>query len=174
VSLVGLTMPALTFALFLDRILNGLTRPFFGWVSDHIGREQTMFIAFMLEGLGIIALANLGTNPVWFVLLSGLVFFAWGEIYSLFPSTVTDTYGATYATTNTGLMYTAKGTAAILVPFTSLIAAKGNWHPVFMMAATLAIVAALMAIVVLRPMRSAYSSRLGSGSVDPAAKLATR
>jgi OFA family oxalate/formate antiporter-like MFS transporter len=174
VSLIGLTMPALTFALFLDRILNGLTRPFFGWVSDQIGREQTMFIAFLLEGLGIIALANLGTNPVWFVLLSGLVFFAWGEIYSLFPSTVTDTYGATYATTNTGLMYTAKGTAAILVPFTSLIAAKGNWHPVFIMAATLAIMAALMAILVLKPMRSAYTSRLGSGSVDPTAKLATR
>jgi OFA family oxalate/formate antiporter-like MFS transporter len=174
VSLVGLTMPALTFALFLDRILNGLTRPFFGWVSDHIGREQTMFVAFMLEGLGIIALANLGTNPVWFVILSGLVFFAWGEIYSLFPSTVTDTYGATYATTNTGFMYTAKGTAAILVPFTSLIAAKGNWHPVFMMAATLAIIAALLAILVLKPMRSAYTSRLGSGSVDATAKLATR
>jgi len=172
VSLLGLTMPALTFALFLDRILNGLTRPFFGWVSDHIGREQTMFIAFVIEGLGIIALANLGTNPVWFVVLSGLVFFAWGEIYSLFPSTVTDTYGATYATTNTGFMYTAKGTAAILVPFTSLIAAKGNWHPVFMMAATLAIIAGLMAIFVLKPMRAAYTSR-PVGAVDTGAKLAT-
>ena len=175
VSLIGLTMPALTFALFFDRILNGLTRPFFGWVSDHIGREQTMFIAFMLEGLGIIALANLGTNAVWFVVLSGLVFFAWGEIYSLFPSTVTDTYGATYATTNTGFMYTAKGTAAILVPFTSIIAAKGNWHPVFMLASILAIVAALMALFVLKPMRAAYTSRLSSGGVDAAAaKLATR
>jgi MFS transporter, OFA family, oxalate/formate antiporter len=173
VSLVGLTMPALTFALFLDRILNGLTRPFFGWVSDHIGREQTMFIAFMLEGLGILALANLGTNPAWFVVLSGLVFFAWGEIYSLFPSTVTDTYGATYATTNTGLMYTAKGTAAILVPFTSVMAAKGNWHPVFILAATLAIVAALLALVVLKPLRSSYTNRL-SGSVEGTPKLATR
>jgi len=173
VSLIGLTMPALTFALFFDRILNGLTRPFFGWVSDHIGREQTMFIAFLLEGLGIIALANLGTNPVWFVILSGLVFFAWGEIYSLFPSTVTDTYGATYATANTGFMYTAKGTAAILVPFTSIIAAKGNWHPVFMMASALAIIAAFMAIFVLKPMRAAYTSR-PAGTVDAGAKLATR
>jgi len=173
VSLIGLTMPALTFALFFDRILNGLTRPFFGWVSDHIGREQTMFIAFLLEGLGIIALANLGTNPVWFVILSGLVFFAWGEIYSLFPSTVTDTYGATYATANTGFMYTAKGTAAILVPFTSIIAAKGNWHPVFMMASALAIIAAFMAIFVLKPMRAAYTSRPVS-TVDTGAKLATR
>jgi OFA family oxalate/formate antiporter-like MFS transporter len=174
VSILGLTLPALTFALTIDRILNGLTRPFFGWVSDQIGREQTMFIAFILEGLGIIALANLGTNPVWFVVLSGLVFFAWGEIYSLFPSTVTDTYGATYATTNTGFMYTAKGTASILVPFTSLIAAKGNWHPVFMMAATMAIIAGLMAVFVLKPMRSAYTSRLGTGTVDATAKLATR
>ena len=173
VSLLGLTMPALTFALTLDRILNGLTRPFFGWVSDQIGREQTMFIAFLLEGLGIIALANFGTNPVLFVVLSGLVFFAWGEIYSLFPSTVTDTYGATYATTNTGLMYTAKGTAAILVPFTSVIAAKGNWHPVFMMAATMNIIAAFAAILILKPMRSAYTNRL-SGGVDASAKLATR
>ena len=105
-----------------------------------------------------------------FVILSGLVFFAWGEIYSLFPSTVTDTYGATYATTNTGLMYTAKGTAALLVPFTSIIAAKGNWHPVFMMAATLNIIAALMAIVVLKPMRAAYTSK--SSGAEPAPKWA--
>src|SRR5438874_276040 len=167
VSLIGLTMPALTFALSIDRILNGLTRPFFGWVSDQIGREQTMFIAFLLEGLGIIALANLGTDPVMFVLLSGLVFFAWGEIYSLFPSIVTDTFGATYATTNTGLMYTAKGTASLLVPLTSVIAAKGNWHPVFMTAAILNILAALMAIVVLKPMRSSYTSRTGTVSATP-------
>src|ERR1700732_5136696 len=172
VSLIGLTMPALTFALSIDRILNGLCRPFFGWVSDQIGREQTMLIAFLLEGVGIIALANLGTDPVWFVLLSGLVFFAWGEIYSLFPATVTDTFGARYATTNTGLMYTAKGTAALLVPFTSIIAAKGNWHPVFMTAAGLNIVAALMAIVVLKPLRAAYTNR--TATLDTTANLATR
>jgi OFA family oxalate/formate antiporter-like MFS transporter len=171
VSLIGITLPALTFALSLDRILNGLCRPFFGWVSDRIGREQTMLIAFLLEGVGIIALANYGTNPVSFVLLSGLVFFAWGEIYSLFPATVTDTFGAMYATTNTGLMYTAKGTAALLVPVASVwVAAKGNWHAVFMTAAVLNILAALMAVVVLKPMRSAYTSRPASVG---AAKLAT-
>jgi len=170
VSLIGLTMPALTFALFLDRILNGLTRPFFGWVSDRIGREQTMFIAFLLEGIGIIALGNLGSDLVLFVVLSGLVFFAWGEIYSLFPSTVTDTFGAAYATTNTGLMYTAKGTAAILVPFTSVLAAKGNWHVVFYLAAAMNIIAALAAILVLKPLRSGYTSRTGKGvgSATPA------
>src|SRR6202047_5544035 len=172
VSLIGLTLPALTFALTIDRVLNGLCRPFFGWVSDHIGREQTMLIAFALEGFGILALASFGTNPVLFVLLSGLVFFAWGEIYSLFPATVTDTYGTRYATANTGLMYTAKGTAALLVPFTSIIAAKGNWHPVFMTAAGLNIVAALMAIVVLKPLRAAYTNR--TATLDTTANLATR
>jgi len=172
VSLIGLTLPALTFALTIDRVLNGLCRPFFGWVSDHIGREQTMLIAFALEGFGILALASFGTNPVLFVLLSGLVFFAWGEIYSLFPATVTDTYGTRYATANTGLMYTAKGTASLLVPLGNvLVAAYGSWHPVFMASAALNILAALMAIFVLKPMRSAYTNR--SATVDASAKLAT-
>ena len=169
VSLIGLTMPALTFALFLDRILNGLTRPFFGWVSDQIGREQTMFIAFLLEGLGIIALANFGTNPVLFVVLSGLVFFAWGEIYSLFPATCTDTFGTKYATTNTGLLYTAKGTAAILVPYgNELSKMTGSWHAVFVIAAAANIVAAILAILVLKPMRAAYNSRAAGGMVGAA------
>ena len=94
VSLLGLTLPALTFALTIDRVLNGICRPFFGWVSDQIGRENTMFIAFLLEGVGIYALLLCSrNNPVLFVILSGLVFFAWGEIYSLFPATCTDLYG---------------------------------------------------------------------------------
>ena len=116
VTLIGMTMTAVTFAATIDRVLNGLTRPFFGWISDMIGRENTMFIAFGIEGVGIWALYMLGHDPVWFVILSGLVFFAWGEIYSLFPSTCTDTFGAKFATTNAGLLYTAKGTAALLVP----------------------------------------------------------
>jgi OFA family oxalate/formate antiporter-like MFS transporter len=108
VSLLGITLPALTFALSIDRVLNGFTRPFFGWVSDHIGRENTMFIAFALEAAGILALGAYGHDPLLFVLLGGVVFFAWGEIYSLFPSICTDCYGTKYATTNAGLLYTAK------------------------------------------------------------------
>src|SRR6266567_8722353 len=111
VSMLGITLAALPFALSIDRILNGLTRPFFGWVSDRIGRENTMFIAFSLEAFGIWLLSAFGESPVAFVIISGLVFFAWGEIYSLFPSTCTDTFGTKYATTNAGLLYTAKGTA---------------------------------------------------------------
>jgi MFS transporter, OFA family, oxalate/formate antiporter len=154
VSILGLTLPALTFALTIDRVLNGVCRPFFGWVSDHIGRENTMFIAFFIEGVGIYALLLFAGNPVFFVILSGLVFFAWGEIYSLFPATCTDIYGRKFATTNYGMLYTAKGTAALLVPLANVLTtATGSWHAVFYVAAILNIIAALTAIVVLKPMR---------------------
>src|SRR5215831_5381217 len=154
VSILGLTLPALSFALSIDRVLNGVCRPFFGWVSDNIGRENTMFIAFLVEGIGIYALLSFANNPVMFVILSGLVFFAWGEIYSLFPATCTDIYGKKFATTNYGLLYTAKGTAALLVPLGNvLMSATGSWTAVFVIAAVLNIIAAVMAPTVLRPMR---------------------
>jgi OFA family oxalate/formate antiporter-like MFS transporter len=157
VSLLGLTLPALTFALAIDRVLNGLTRPFFGWVSDRIGRENTMFVAFAIEAIGIVALSKFGHSPTAFVVLTGIVFFAWGEIYSLFPATCGDTFGPKFAATNAGLLYTAKGTAALLVPFTSIVtAATGSWHAVFMLASGMAAVAALLALFVLKPMRRAY------------------
>jgi len=154
VSILGLTLPALTFALTIDRVLNGLTRPFFGWVSDNIGRERTMLIAFMFEGIGIACLYKFGQNPFMFVILSGLVFFAWGEIYSLFPSTNADTFGSKFAAANAGLLYTAKGTASLLVPLSSVLKdATGTWEAVFMAAAVMNIAAALIAWFVLRPMR---------------------
>jgi OFA family oxalate/formate antiporter-like MFS transporter len=154
VTLMAMTMTTVTFAATLDRILNGLTRPFFGWVSDMIGRENTMFIAFGLEGVGIWALYMLGQNPMWFVLLSGIVFFAWGEIYSLFPSTCTDTFGAKFATTNAGLLYTAKGTAALLVPLANYVQqTTGTWNGVFLIAAGANILASLLALLALKPWR---------------------
>ena len=154
VNIMGLVLPALTFALAIDRVLNGLTRPFFGWVSDKIGREPTMLFAFALESIGILALYTFGQNPIAFVILTGLVFFAWGEIYSLFPSTCADTFGSKFAATNAGLLYTAKGTASLLVPLSSVLTAMtGNWHAVFIVASILNMMAALMAWFVLRPMR---------------------
>jgi OFA family oxalate/formate antiporter-like MFS transporter len=154
VSLVGITLPALTFALSIDRLLNGITRPLFGWVSDRIGREVTMFIAFGLEGLAILALSKFGHTPIMFVVLTGLVFFAWGEIYSLFPATSGDTFGTKFAAANAGLLYTAKGTAALLVPFSSMLtAATGSWHLVFWIAAGLNIATALLAVLALYPLR---------------------
>jgi len=157
---IGWTMTAITWAATIDRILNGLTRPFFGWVSDQIGREQTMFMAFALEGIGIYALYLYGSDPLWFVLLSGFVFFAWGEIYSLFPSTCTDTFGSKFAATNAGLLYTAKGTAALLVPFGSRIQeATGSWDTVFLIAAGANILASALALFVLKPWRARVIER---------------
>jgi MFS transporter, OFA family, oxalate/formate antiporter len=125
-------------------------------VSDQIGRENTMFIAFLIEGVGIYLLLRFAEDPLWFVVLSGLVFFAWGEIYSLFPAACADIYGRRFATTNYGLLYTAKGTAAILVPLGNVLtSATGSWSSVFLIASALNIVAAVMALVVLKPMRLA-------------------
>ncbi|BDB27768.1 oxalate/formate MFS antiporter [Cupriavidus sp. P-10] len=160
ISILGLTLPALTFALTIDRVLNGLTRPFFGWISDHIGRERTMFFAFGVEAIGILLLSKYGHHPVAFVILTGVVFFAWGEIYSLFPATCGDTFGPKFAATNAGLLYTAKGTAALLVPFSSVITtATGSWHAVFMVASGMAALTAIMALFVLKPMREAHARK---------------
>src|SRR2546421_11973946 len=113
-----------------------------------------MFIAFFIEGVGIYCLLLSAGHPMLFVILSGLVFFAWGEIYSLFPATCTDIYGRTFATTNYGMLYTAKGTAALLVPLANVLTtATGSWHAVFYVAAILNVVAAIMALAVLRPLR---------------------
>ena len=154
------TLPALIFALSLDRILNGVTRPFFGWTSDRIGRENTMLIAFGVEAVAIWALGTLGQDPVLFVILSGLVFFAWGEIYSLFPSTCTDSFGAQYAATNAGLLYTAKGAASLLVPLGNILASEdGGWRMVFVLAAAMNAAAALAAPLLLKPLRTRHEVR---------------
>ena len=167
VSLIGITLPALTFALAIDRVLNGLTRPFFGWVSDNIGRENTMFLAFGVEALGILALYTFGHDPVLFVILTGMVFFAWGEIYSLFPSTCADTFGAKYAAANAGMLYTAKGTASLLVPLSSMLTAMtGNWHAVFIVASVMNAAAALLAWFVLKPMRRQQMEEASSAVSD--------
>ena len=122
-----------------------------------------MLIAFGLEAIGIWALSAFGHDPVMFVILSGLVFFAWGEIYSLFPSTCTDVYGVTYATTNAGLLYTAKGTASLLVPLGNVLAqATGSWRAVFLVAAAMNLAAALAAPLVLRPLRRRHEAALAT------------
>jgi OFA family oxalate/formate antiporter-like MFS transporter len=162
VSLVGITLAALPFALSLDRIMNGATRPFFGWVSDNIGRENTMFIAFGAEGLAILLLLKLAHIPVMFVVLSGLVFFAWGEIYSLFPAIAGDLFGQKFATTNYGALYTAKGTASLLVPIGSIVAASTkSWVPIFALAVAFDFTAALLALFVLKPLRARVVARAG-------------
>jgi OFA family oxalate/formate antiporter-like MFS transporter len=155
VSLLGITLLALPFALSINRITNGVSRPFFGWVSDRIGRETTMLVAFAIEGVAILLLSQFGRNPVAFVLVTALVFFAYGEIYSLFPAICGDAYGRKFAAANAGLLYVAKGVSSLLVPLASIVAAStSGWRGVFVAAAILNFIAALMAIFVLKPLRS--------------------
>jgi oxalate/formate antiporter len=151
-------LAALPLALTIDRITNGLTRPFFGWVSDHIGRENTMAIAFLMEACAVAAMVLLRDNTLLFVLLSGVVFFGWGEIFSLFPSTLTDTFGTKSATTNYGFLYMAQGVGSVLgAPVAALIYAKaGSWLPVFAIIITMDALTGILALVALKPMRKNY------------------
>ena len=154
VTLLGITAPALLFALSLNNLMNGVSRPLFGWVSDWLGREMTMFLTFLPEGIGILYLDRYGSNPVFFVILAGLVFFAWGNIFSIFPALTSDHFGNKYATTNYALLYTAKGCAAFFVPIGSILAARtGSWHLTLVIAAAANVVAALLMLLVLRPIR---------------------
>ncbi len=145
----------LTAALIIDNIANGTARPLFGWISDHIGREVTMAIAFGLGGIAYWLLVVLGTAPWAFVLFAAFIFLTWGEIFSLFPSTCTDTFGPQFATVNLGLLYTAKGTSAFLVPVANLIkASTGSWYTVFVVTALMNFIVVALALFVLKPMRA--------------------
>jgi MFS transporter, OFA family, oxalate/formate antiporter len=148
---------ALPLALTIDRFTNGLTRPFFGWLSDRIGREQTMGLAFGLEGVAMFVWLSTRENPLLFVLLSGVVFFGWGEIFSLFPSTLTDTFGGRHATTNYGFLYMAQGVGSVLGgPLAAwLHEATKSWVVVFSVMIVLDLLAATLAVAVLRPLRAA-------------------
>lgn len=164
-------MGALPLALTIDRFTNGLTRPFFGWVSDRIGREPTMLIAFGLEAIAMTLWLLTRDNTLLFVLLSGLVFFGWGEIFSLFPSTLTDTFGERHATTNYGFLYMAQGVGSIFGgPLSAhLHEISGSWLPVFAVAISLDALTALLAIAVLKPMRERYLSANASTEGGPKA-----
>jgi OFA family oxalate/formate antiporter-like MFS transporter len=173
VNLLGFQMAALTFAISLDRLFDGFGRPFFGWVSDQIGRENTMFIAFGTGAAMLLTLANYGHNPTTFVLATAVYFLVFGEIYSLFPATCGDTFGAKFATTNAGMLYTAKGTASLLVPLANIAAASYGWHLVFVIAVGLNILAALLAVLVVKPIRAAFIFGHQEAAPDAAAPKAT-
>lgn len=151
-------MAALPLALTIDRFTNGLTRPFFGWVSDRIGRENTMVLAFGLEGIAMAIWLITRDNAVLFVLMSGVVFFGWGEIFSLFPSTLTDTFGAKHATMNYGFLYMAQGVGSVLGgPLAALLhESTGSWIPVFNLVIAMDLLTAALAFLALKPMRSKF------------------
>jgi OFA family oxalate/formate antiporter-like MFS transporter len=153
VDLFGYVLPAAVFAVQLNRIFDGVGRPFFGWLSDQIGREYTMFLAFLIGGIALFSLQQSGANAVAFVVITAVYFGVYGEIFSLFPATSGDTFGAKYAASNAGMLYTAKGAGSLMVPFAALISQAYGWGAVFTTAMTFNIIAALLAVFVLKPMR---------------------
>jgi len=171
VNFLFITSTVLVVAGIVDNILNGLARPTFGWVSDHIGRENTMAIVFTCGAGAYWALGTIGNSPWTFIATAGLVYFTWGEIYSLFPALCTDVYGSKYATTNAGALYTAKGAASFLVPAASWLQSyTGGWHAVFVVAAITNIAVAATALFVVKPMREARRGEVPSMQVAPLAE----
>ncbi|MEQ1756952.1 MAG: oxalate/formate MFS antiporter [Vicinamibacterales bacterium] len=165
-------LPLLPLALSLDRITNGATRPFFGYISDRFGRENTMLIAFALEGCAMTLWLLTRESPLLFVILSGVVFFGWGEIFSLFPSTLTDTFGTRHATANYGCLYMAQGVGSVLGgPVAAMLhQSTGSWIPVFAVIITMDFLTAGLAIAVLKPLRQRYLERARRESVMAIAK----
>ena len=153
-SMLGFSLPLLTMTLAIDNLANGFTRPLCGFISDRIGRENTMLLVFIGEGLALLGLMKFGHEPVAFMTFAALTFLFWGEIFSIFPALVADTFGAKNAAANAGTMYTAKGTASLLVPLASFLSAGGNWDRVFIFSAAISIAAGLLAKFVLQPMRA--------------------
>jgi OFA family oxalate/formate antiporter-like MFS transporter len=167
-TLLWTTTAALPLAMELDRILGGFTRPVFGWISDHIGREPAMFLAFGLEGAALLLLIGFAHNPVLFVLTSGLAFFGWGAIFSLFPAVSGDMFGRRFATANYGFLYTAKGAAAILVSLCNRLQAEtGSWPLVFGVMIGFDWFAALLALFVLLPLRKRLHAPLVAEKTRP-------
>ncbi|HYL98216.1 MAG TPA: oxalate/formate MFS antiporter [Blastocatellia bacterium] len=164
------TVTVLNLTMLLDGVLNGVTRPLFGWISDQIGRYETMAISFVMEALAITGLTFVGNRPGWFIILMGLTFFAWGEIYSLFPSAIADLYGSRYATTNFGIQYTSKGVASIMAgPGAAFLSAiNHSWTPALWTATFGNILAAALAVFWLRPMVKRHIAGLRSASEDSA------
>ena len=159
-SIVFWGATTLSAALIIDNLANGAARPLFGWISDNIGREYTMAIAFGLGGVAYWLLGSLGYAPLGFVIFAAMIFLTWGEIFSLFPSTCTDTFGPKFATVNLSLLYTAKGTSAFLVPIANLIKdATGSWHMVFVATAIMNFAVVGLAIFVLKPLRARMMAR---------------
>jgi OFA family oxalate/formate antiporter-like MFS transporter len=159
VDLFGVTMATLAFALSLQRIFDGIGRPSFGWLSDQIGREYTMALAFLIGAAALYTLSQSGSNPVVFVLVTALYFGVYGEIFSLFPATQGDTFGSKYAAANAGMLYTAKGAGALLVPVAAGLSKAHGWSTVFTLAMTFNVIAAILALFVLKPMRARHFAR---------------
>ena len=139
---------SITLAATLSPLANGAARIFWGWASDRLGRENTMVVTFVLQALCLVAVATLGQrSTAWFVATLVAVYFTWGQIYSLFPSTSGDYFGAQHATSNYAVLYTAKGVASIIGGYAGALVYErtGSWAMGFYGSAVLALVAAVLA-----------------------------
>src|SRR5262245_999130 len=139
---------SITLAATLSPLANGAARIFWGWISDRLGRENTMIVTFVLQAFCLVAVATLGQiSTGWFVATLIAVYFSWGQIYSLFPSTSGDYFGTKHATSNYAVLYTAKGVASIIGGYVAarLYEQSGTWAMGFYGSATMALVAAALA-----------------------------
>lgn len=173
ITLFGITLPLLTMTLSIDNLCNGFTRPLCGFISDRLGRENTMFIVFLGEGLSMLGLMKYGHDPIAFMTFAAMVFLFWGEIFSIFPAICADTFGVKFAAGNAGTLYTAKGTASLLVPLASVLSAGGNWDRVFIAAAVITIVAAVGAKFILAPMRKRFIESANQKQADDVSFVST-
>jgi OFA family oxalate/formate antiporter-like MFS transporter len=162
----------LTLALTINPLANGGARLFWGWVSDHMGRENTMIVAFFLQAAALLSVVMLGhTSPLMFIVTLALVYFTWGEVYSLFPSASADYFGTKFASSNYSFIYSAKGVASIVGSglAATLFEKTGSWDDGFYACAGLALIAAFTAIVLRkmpRPVKEpAISSALAASGI---------
>jgi len=173
VNFFGIITPAIVMALTMHSITNGVGRPLNGWISDHIGRANMMGIAFGIEAVCLALFGFFGTTPIAFIVTDALVFLFWGDIFSLFAATVGDAFGRKYVTVNYGIMYTAKGCAALLVPFGNVLThATGSWVAVYAVGCGMNVVAALLGFFVLRPVINARLKRPNELATDPSGRVA--
>jgi OFA family oxalate/formate antiporter-like MFS transporter len=173
-SLFGFTLPLLTMTLSIDNLANGFTRPLCGFLSDRLGRENTMFFVFLGEGLSMLGLMKFGHDPIAFMTFAALIFLFWGEIFSIFPAVCADTFGVKFAAGNAGTLYTAKGTASLLVPLASVLSAGGNWDRAFIVAASITIAAAVAAKFVLLPLRRRFIEDANAAADKATARVGKR
>jgi OFA family oxalate/formate antiporter-like MFS transporter len=149
----------LTLAVSLGAIANGASRIFWGWVSDRIGREIAMVVAFSLQAISLLAFLGVGrASGAWFVTILVLIFFTWGEIFSLFPSASGDYFGTKHATSNYSVLYSAKGVSALILaggPAALIFERFGSWSPVLYTSAAMALAAAIIAYGLHRGARAA-------------------
>jgi len=165
----GVGAAALTIALTLNPLTNGGGRIFWGWVSDHLGRENTMFVAFSLQAASLVGVATLGrTSEIWFVALMAMVFFTWGELHTLFPAVLADIFGARNSSANYSILYTTKGVSAIVAGglAATLFEKTGSWNGAFFGSAALALGSALGALVLrMMPLPAKLAAEVSGVSV---------